>query len=245
VAVSALLSSCGVGRRKLMATAWAPPLVVEPTAQEGSADAAPHGETVAHSGAAERDSAGINSPRGGVTSRGSGLLALAAEDAQHGAGSSGAGLVSSPARSSGRTSEEEEEASPGGAESGSDAASVSAAAGSSAGGAHAEKEKASKPVGARSLLNALPAGLLSLAGGGSGGDSASAEEAQRLRLQVRCCAACLSCGHLVVSLRARTHRRWRARPSDRVQEVEGVLRLAGHRGAASSCAPEALQFLVL
>ena len=87
-----------------MATAWAPPLVVEPPAQEGSADAAPHGETVAHSGAAERDSAGINSPRGGVTSRGSGLLALAAEDAQHGAGSSGAGLVSSPARSSGRTS---------------------------------------------------------------------------------------------------------------------------------------------
>jgi hypothetical protein len=158
-------------------------------------------EGLAHlGGSASRDNAGVNSPRGSAASasRATSLLNLGAAAA----GEDTATPVVSPQKgtqprvsdsaaaaggsgghpsSGGVTSEEEEEET---------AATTSGSAHASGGkadkGQQAPTEKAAeKPAGARSLLNALPAGLLSLAGGSGGGDSVSAEEARELRLQVR------------------------------------------------------------
>ena len=130
--------------------------------------------------ATPRDAFGINSPRGsgsssGGAARGVTLLNLAQAAGGSDNEGSGAPAVSSPTRThtsgdgaSAAPSEEDEE--------------PQAAPGAEPAAAPPKPEGR----GARSILNAFPAGLLSLAGGS--GDSAAAEEAQRLRLQVR--AAC-------------------------------------------------------
>lgn len=159
------------GEESSATSAGIQPLVVPEPVEEGVVTATP------------RDAFGINSPRGSGSSssagaaRGVTLLNLA----QAAGGSEAEGAlpaVSSPSRT--HTSGDGASAPP------SDLEDEESPAGPGAEPAAQGAVTAPKPEGrgARSILNAFPAGLLSLAGG-SGGDSASAEEAQRLRLQVR------------------------------------------------------------